>query len=609
MKYWLRWLSALALLVLVLTGAAPPTLAADKDEQEGTLEYKNYVVRYDRGWDVLCEPYKIQKNDWVLKIFRQKGEIAHEDFRDFLGIFKRLNPHIKDVNRIRTGQMIDIPLRKVQPGGLPGQSSGIVTIPFVSITEVVDLLNSQANTYMIQRGDTISQLIAERFGAYGSITYAEGVKMLQALNPNIADINKIYAGQQIYLPSPEVRQQPWYRSIFDSEGNIVKEVPAPSRPKPQPERVVTPPEVSAHRPASLPAVETPKPKTNVDAMAAAARMLNASLQKKGTYYFPVENRPDVELDLSRFPLMELQGGKRLILNTEEKVMGFEPQILDALLKNATVVDLPENPTTAQVLERVLASGAASSGPSEGLSVSIPGVEIQVTAKWIETVADSGDGSQRQICITPIQSETERTPEAIVRYLDQHNIVLREILGNRLTLADPGNEGGGLQRYPVEEFLAAGDQQAFISQLAQSMGFTYSPNVTISFPYAGIQVKAMSNLLSTGKGNELLIDYGDLYGDAITSIKKTGLRIVQIEVGDPAADIITKVIKGLKLTHKINPYYLAANRSSEYNTTITINGFECDTGNSEKVLIATTALPARIVSFLKKKGLKVILLGG
>lgn len=608
MRYWLRWLSALVILFLALTGAAPATLAQGSEDQEGTLEYKNYVVRYDRGWDVLCEPYKIQKNDWVLKIFRQKGEIAHKDFRDFLGIFKRLNPHIKDVNRIRTGQMIDIPLRKVPPGGLPGQSSGIVTIPFVSITEVVHLLNSQSETYMIQRGDTISQLLAERFGAYGSTTYAEGVKMLKALNPNITDVNKIYAGQQIYLPSPEVRQQPWYRSIFDAEGNIVKEVPAPSRPKPQPTDTESAPVFTAAQPARPPVSEAPKPKTNIEAISAAARMLNASLQKKGTYYFPVENRPDVELDLSRYPLMELQGGKRLILNTEDKVMGFEPQILDALLKNASVIDLPENPTTAQVLERVLAGGGASSGPSEGLRVSIPGVEIHVAAKWIETITDTGDGSQRHICITPIQSEAERTPEAIVRYLDQHNIVLREILGSKLTLTDTA-QGNGLQRFPVEEFLAAGDQQAFISQLAQSMGFTYSPNVTISFPYAGIQVKAMSNLLSTGKGSELLVDYGDLYGDAITSIKKTGLRIVQIEVGDPAPDIITKVLKGLGLNHSVNPHYLAAKRSTEYNTTITINGFECHKGGNEKVLIATNALPARILSFLKQKGLKVILLGG
>ena len=38
--------------------------------------YRSYLVKYDRGWDILCDPYIVQKDDWVYKIFRQKGEIS-----------------------------------------------------------------------------------------------------------------------------------------------------------------------------------------------------------------------------------------------------------------------------------------------------------------------------------------------------------------------------------------------------------------------------------------------------------------------------------------------------------------------------------------------------
>ena len=96
--------------------------------------YKSYIVRYDRGWDILCEPYVVKKNDWVFKLFRQKGEIAHRDFPEFLKVFKRLNPHVRDINRIRPGQQIIIPLKKISQEGLVEQSSNIVTIPFVTIS-------------------------------------------------------------------------------------------------------------------------------------------------------------------------------------------------------------------------------------------------------------------------------------------------------------------------------------------------------------------------------------------------------------------------------------------------------------------------------------------
>ena len=104
--------------LLAVLAFMPLFLTVDTD---GAVLYKNYVVRYDRGWDILCDPYQVQPGDWVLKIFRQKGELAHNDFREFLGIFERLNPHVKDIDRIRPGQVVDIPARTIRPNAvLPG---------------------------------------------------------------------------------------------------------------------------------------------------------------------------------------------------------------------------------------------------------------------------------------------------------------------------------------------------------------------------------------------------------------------------------------------------------------------------------------------------------
>ena len=68
--------------------------------------YKSYIVRQDRGIDILYDPYVVQKNDYVFKLFRQRGEIAEAEFSEFLEVFKRLNPHIPDVNTILPGQHI-----------------------------------------------------------------------------------------------------------------------------------------------------------------------------------------------------------------------------------------------------------------------------------------------------------------------------------------------------------------------------------------------------------------------------------------------------------------------------------------------------------------------
>ena len=74
------------------------------------------------------------------------------------GIFQRLNPHVKDIDRIRPGQVVDIPLKKLVQGTLPGQSSGLVTIPFVMINKPREMIQKHARSYTIQRGDTVSKL-------------------------------------------------------------------------------------------------------------------------------------------------------------------------------------------------------------------------------------------------------------------------------------------------------------------------------------------------------------------------------------------------------------------------------------------------------------------
>ena len=51
---------------------------------------KKFVVCQDQGRDVLCDAYTVKKDDYVTKLFQQRGEIAYRDFPMFLEIFKRL---------------------------------------------------------------------------------------------------------------------------------------------------------------------------------------------------------------------------------------------------------------------------------------------------------------------------------------------------------------------------------------------------------------------------------------------------------------------------------------------------------------------------------------
>ena len=561
--------------------------------QARSLIYKNYIIRYDRGWDILCEPYVVQKNDWVLKIFRQKGEIAHTDFREFLGIVKRLNPHIKNIDMIRPGQTIDIPLQKLEHGSLPGQSSGIVSIPFVSLSKVTDVVKQHSETHKVRWGDTVSKLIARHYGRYGTKSYNEGIALFKAANPQIKDINRIYAGQQVYLPSPGIRDQNWYAEIKNEKGEIRQTA---DRQKPPAETAA--PETSI----AAAAAEPPVPKSVLNQV---ADTVGGTLQNKGTYYIPRPEGNDFELDLSQNPMLSLQETTKIVFSQEDRVMGQSPADIEKLLPNSKVVTYSEDESVDEIVGSIFAAVQAEGNQdlSEDNEVSFTdnGIQVSVHARWIKPEDD-----QRTRCIIPVKSSDELTPESMRRYLEQNGIVLKEIMPGQKDVAT--TSPNAIQRHVIQNVLALApkNQKDFVRSLARNLGFTFSPNVSISFPYAGIQVQAYVNLLSTGKGTEVLIDFGDLYGDAVSAIRQSGPQIIQIQSDDSYTLVVQKLFSALQLDYMENPTFFAAKRPARYNTSITIPGLLYQKSETQKVLLSSATLPAAVTDLLSTEDVDVLI---
>ncbi|MBN1450783.1 MAG: LysM peptidoglycan-binding domain-containing protein [Anaerolineales bacterium] len=103
--------------------------------------------------------YVVQPGDWLSTIADRCGVTLAQMYAANPGIGYYIYP----------GQVLVIP-----GGGYSGSSSG-----------------SYASTYTVQYGDTFAK-IASRYGV--------SVNSLWAANPHIWDINRIYAGQVIYVP-------------------------------------------------------------------------------------------------------------------------------------------------------------------------------------------------------------------------------------------------------------------------------------------------------------------------------------------------------------------------------------------------------------------------
>lgn len=565
---------ALAIGMLCFTLALP-------GPAQGSFLYKNYIIKEDMGWEILCAPYTVERNDWVLKIFKLRGEIARKDISDFLQVFKRLNPHIKNVDRIRPGQQIYIPLRRLREGPVPANRSGIVTIPFVDLSRGTGRKPPPADTYKVKSGDTVSELIAGKYGRYGSSTYKQAVAVFKQLNPHVHDIDLILTDQTIFVPRNLA-----FRIDVNKPGATAPDKKSTGS--------------GARRPA----------KPMIPPLTEAAAIMDAKLLENGKYYFPRADQDDLELNLARNPVLEMSDGRRVMLADKQALSSQDLKTIKTQWKTFSQVNIPSGAPVEKILNTVL-SAVNKGEKSQSLRFSAGGARITIRAKWIIKGAGTEIKPVRNICISFIEHPDQRTPTGIIRFLAHHGIKLKEVFrgSNSASYNHPVKAIRVPRRNPVKTVMASG-RRSFVSDLLKAMDYAYTQNVTITFPYAGTEIKALSNLVNTRAGNPVFVDYGDLFGDAFLTIQKSGFNIIQINHTDTPRQITAKLAGALGPNWFRNPAFLAAKRPAQFNTEFIIQGYLTEErADTAQMLLAFTSIDRAVVNMLNERNIRIIVLPG
>jgi hypothetical protein len=558
--------------------------------------YKSYIIRYDRGWNILCDPYVVKKDDWIFKLFRQKGEISNRDFPEFLRIFKRLNPNIHDIDRIRPGQQIVIPLKKVDQDELPEQSSGVVTIPYLTKATLPDDGTTNSTDYRVKNGDCVSILISQKYGNYGTPSYQEGEKLFRLMNRQIENLNLIYAGQMIRLPDPKIHnksQSPQPQLPLNAEA-IQK--------TPERDRLDSSLAFDEKIPLSS-SVNNPQEPSD-SPLSKVASVLDAELFNKGDYYLPRPGQEDYKVDLSQTPFIKLEDGKRVLFTSGDENQDAEIKMLKSFWKDVVVVNVTPEDSMEKVFDTVFGS-LEGNVIKHRLSFSDRGVEVEVKGQWIIEKPGKNGEAIRHLCITVIDDLKERTPQSIVRYLDQNNIIIKEILIGKHIEEPKSNVSHFNIADKNLDIIDASDHETFVKDLLMAMGYQYSPNKNISFQYAGIQINATSNLANKDNDNIFYIDFGNFYGDAIHAIEKSGYSIIQVKDNDSLDDIIQKLLGAMNISFIKDPTFLAAKRPADHNTRLIIPGFFMDRAGKSGVLLSLAPLHHQVIHYFIDNDIRII----
>ena len=157
-------------------------------------------------------------------------------------------------------------------------------------------------------------------------------------------------------------------------------------------------------------------------------------------------------------------------------------------------------------------------------------------------------------------------------------------------------------------LRLSDRKILVKELTSIIGYTFTEDITVSFPYAGTQINALTNLITKPDGQPLLVDFGNLHGGAANAIKKTGIDIIQIKREETLLDAIHKLLDALGRSYTEDPVFLGAKRPKIYNVSLTVPGFFVKNALKVKTLLTDARLDSEIILFLRDQGIELFIIG-
>ena len=533
-----RRMVTFSLLLGALSGVLPSAVSA-------AITYEQYVVRRDAGRDVLCVPQVLREDDSLYGLLKARGELSRQDFPRFLARFYRLNPHISSPEQATPGTRLLIPLREIGQNAIPSGANGIVEIPFVSRhLEQKPQAESTTTTnasYKVTSGDSLSKILVTRFHVpFGSKRYKELLRKTRSLNPSIRNIHQIFVGQQIRLPEPLSRKTRATLPVMAASGLLLQQL---------------------------------------------ATILETSLQASGRYHLPLDGRRTLTLDLAKTPILKTARGNRFLLDRENSPLSkSEVAAIRQFWPEIECISLPRN-----------------LDPSTGLRMLAEAIYGEKVFRPIELFAEGCrvrlmpfctlPGSENQKAVRMIHSEQDRFPEPIVEWLREQGVVLEEFLlpEQNTPPATPSKRRPPQYIKPVQDRLDI-QPRRLVRGFAASLDLLYSENLPVSFPYGGVQISTQSNMIRSHSGRESLVDFGDLYGDALLSIEKNHFRIIQLLPEAPPLVSIRKLVRILDLESRPSPSFRYPHSRSDQAIELRIPGLRISE-DAREVVVTRAGIPS------------------
>lgn len=451
--------------------------------------------------------------------------------------------------------------------------------------------------YKVKKGDVISAIIRKMPGITES-DIPDNYRIIRQLNPEIEDLNKLYAGQILKLPgkSPSasatnatastgtktyrIKKGDSLITIIERELKIktehLKTVKLIKSMNPRisnankiyagqviklPVKTEAGQEVNiAEQVKVIPAEDQPQPQEAVKvkekiAMSPAVKLavikqiltqMNASVLSSGNYYLPIAKTGQVTIDCAKIPVIEFDDKTTVFLDWESRLHDNLKKLIRENWKNFSIVKVDKKDDVIAILRKVIAATKDYSMTKRDAPLSTGSVPpVEVVVDWQIAKTDARQNRPPIQALRFVPENNSLLPKAIKNYARKNGLIITEIDAEK-GLAGRPEEIYSLSPLPVFPATAAKD---FTYALVTHLGFTANKDADVkvfNVEKDGFNLSIKSDVLIEHADKKYIIYSRSLPEQFINIFKGRGYGLISVEGSDSPKVIMEKILPALAI---------------------------------------------------------------
>jgi hypothetical protein len=442
----------------------------------------------------------VKQGEWIAGILRSQFGDEPVSY----ALIRRLNPDIKNLNRIHPGQRIVLPA----PGNIE---------PSESVPGIGRENSPPPVIYRILEGDSISRIILSEM----SVNPTEALpayRLIRKLNPEIPDLNQLPVGQTLRLP------------------------PSPARS-----------EVPSAAPLKSAAYSTEKSDAETAAIADSLLgiirpvigKMHGAVTATGSYFIPLQETTQITIDCAQIPVVELDDGTTVLLDYADRLSENLKGLIRQTWKNYAFLTTEEFHDGLGGLLGIIrhSRNYRMVRADKPLEVTVK-PEILISPDWIITGRETTGGSTyRQGLFLLDRGELPLPAETRV-FIEKSGVAVTEIAEDR---AVSSAETPPVLQQPAIVDLRTLTGIDLAERLLATLGETSIRNAeVVVFDQArnGFNLSVTADLLIR-KGEKRFIFYAKRLPEQFLHIlREAGTEVIPIGEKDQGRSLVEGVLQGL-----------------------------------------------------------------